>query len=147
MKPVEYLERILRFVLAAMRRLAAVWSVLVLCAAVQGADQPIDYATQIKPILVAKCFACHGALKEESGPRASTRRLPVYPRRWAHATECREKPPSSPLASVGGGVFCPPSLRFCTATPASVTPVSWKGAGHAGHAGRTGRTGRTGNQT
>jgi hypothetical protein len=69
MKLVEYLGKSLRFVLPAMRRLAPVWGVLVLCPTGQGADQPIDYATQIKPILVAKCFACHGALKEESGLR------------------------------------------------------------------------------
>ena len=33
------------------------------------ADQPIDYARQIKPILKERCYACHGALKQESNLR------------------------------------------------------------------------------
>ena len=31
--------------------------------------QTIDYVKQVKPILSAKCFACHGALKQEAGLR------------------------------------------------------------------------------
>ena len=36
------------------------------------AADPVDYATRIKPILVAHCYACHGALKQESGLRLDT---------------------------------------------------------------------------
>jgi hypothetical protein len=49
--------------------LAAVW------ATVRGEDQtarPIDYLRDVKPLLRAKCFACHGALKQESGLRLDT---------------------------------------------------------------------------
>ncbi len=40
----------------------------------QPAAQPhtIDYAKQIKPIFASRCFACHGALKQESGLRLDT---------------------------------------------------------------------------
>jgi len=33
------------------------------------AQEPVDYLTDVKPILAQKCFACHGALKQESGLR------------------------------------------------------------------------------
>jgi hypothetical protein len=32
----------------------------------------VDYSTQIKPILKARCYACHGALKQEAGLRLDT---------------------------------------------------------------------------
>lgn len=35
----------------------------------QAAAKDVDYKTQIKPLLKAHCFACHGALKQESGLR------------------------------------------------------------------------------
>jgi hypothetical protein len=34
----------------------------------RGAE-PVDYLKEIKPLLATKCFACHGALKHESGLR------------------------------------------------------------------------------
>ncbi len=39
----------------------------------RAADR-VDYARQVKPILTARCFACHGALKQESGLRVDTAR-------------------------------------------------------------------------
>jgi hypothetical protein len=33
---------------------------------------PVDYERQIKPILKARCYSCHGALKQESGLRLDT---------------------------------------------------------------------------
>jgi hypothetical protein len=35
-------------------------------------DVGIDYATQIKPILAARCYACHSALRKKSGLRLDT---------------------------------------------------------------------------
>ncbi|MDP7016547.1 MAG: PSD1 and planctomycete cytochrome C domain-containing protein [Pirellulaceae bacterium] len=34
-----------------------------------------DYAAKVKPVLKARCFACHGALKQESGLRLDTAKL------------------------------------------------------------------------
>jgi hypothetical protein len=49
--------------------------VAALAAAARGdaeADRPVDYLRDVKPILRARCFACHGALKQESGLRLDT---------------------------------------------------------------------------
>ena len=45
----------------------------VLVAASLGADR-VDYARQVKPLLAARCYACHGALKQKGGLRADTAR-------------------------------------------------------------------------
>src|SRR5262249_52736870 len=37
----------------------------------------VDYLTQIKPVLRERCFACHGALKQEGGLRLDTAVLAV----------------------------------------------------------------------
>ena len=39
---------------------------------VAWAAEPIDYAKQVKPILSAHCYACHGGFKQESGLRLDT---------------------------------------------------------------------------
>lgn len=36
------------------------------------ADEAVDYLRDIKPILKSRCYACHGALKQESGLRVDT---------------------------------------------------------------------------
>lgn len=41
---------------------------LCVTAGVSG-DTPVDYERQIKPILAKHCFACHGALRQQSGLR------------------------------------------------------------------------------
>src|SRR5438270_4544092 len=33
------------------------------------AAEPVDYVRDVKPVLKANCFACHGALKQEAGLR------------------------------------------------------------------------------
>ena len=38
---------------------------------------PVDYQTQIKPILTKHCVACHGALKQAGGLRLDTAKLAV----------------------------------------------------------------------
>jgi len=53
-------------------------ALLLLIASGAHAEQPaprVDYLKQVKPIFSAKCFACHGALKQESGLRLETRAL------------------------------------------------------------------------
>ncbi len=36
------------------------------------AEQAVDYVRQIKPVLRERCYACHGALKQEAGLRLDT---------------------------------------------------------------------------
>lgn len=40
-----------------------------------AADTPVDYQRQVRPILAARCFACHGTLKQESDLRLDTAAL------------------------------------------------------------------------
>jgi mono/diheme cytochrome c family protein len=35
-------------------------------------EKTVDYTTQIKPLLQARCYACHGALKQQAGLRLDT---------------------------------------------------------------------------
>jgi hypothetical protein len=48
--------------------LLAGWS----CVAARADTPSVDYLKDIKPILHERCYACHGALKTESGLRADT---------------------------------------------------------------------------
>ncbi|MEZ6128852.1 MAG: PSD1 and planctomycete cytochrome C domain-containing protein [Planctomycetaceae bacterium] len=41
-------------------------------AATSSAEDRVNYLTQIKPLLETKCYACHGALKQEGGLRLET---------------------------------------------------------------------------
>lgn len=41
------------------------------------AQEPVDYLRQIKPILQHRCYACHGALKQEGGLRLDTAALAI----------------------------------------------------------------------
>ncbi len=54
-------------------RIAACWIVFACVGRACFADgSPVDYATEIKPILTERCLACHGALKQEGGLRLDT---------------------------------------------------------------------------
>jgi hypothetical protein len=37
-----------------------------------GAEPSVDYLTQVKPLLKARCYSCHGALKQKGGLRLDT---------------------------------------------------------------------------
>ena len=39
------------------------------------AHEPVDYMRRIKPVLQARCYACHGVLKQEAGLRLDTAAL------------------------------------------------------------------------
>ena len=41
------------------------------------ADEHIDYIRHIKPVLIERCVACHGALKQEGGLRLDTAQLAI----------------------------------------------------------------------
>ncbi len=53
--------------------LAGFW-VICLPVAVLAAE-PVDYLRDVKPVLKERCFACHGALKQQSGLRLDTGKL------------------------------------------------------------------------
>src|SRR3954471_2268345 len=61
------------------------WGLLALCliaspwAVIETAkaEEPIDYARQIKPVLQARCYACHGVLKQKGGLRLDTAALAI----------------------------------------------------------------------
>ncbi|MFG0297663.1 MAG: PSD1 and planctomycete cytochrome C domain-containing protein [Maioricimonas sp. JB045] len=42
-----------------------------------AAAAPVDYESDIKPILKARCYACHGALKQEGSLRVDTARATI----------------------------------------------------------------------
>ena len=42
---------------------------LIACTGSASAGDRVDYLRDVKPILGQKCFACHGALKQQSGLR------------------------------------------------------------------------------
>ncbi|MEE3372679.1 MAG: c-type cytochrome domain-containing protein [Planctomycetota bacterium] len=44
-------------------------------AGVVSAADHVDYVKQLKHLLVTECYACHGALQQESGLRLETRGL------------------------------------------------------------------------
>ncbi len=50
---------------------------LVSCSSSLRADDQVDYLKQIKPVLRERCFACHGALKQEAGLRLDTAALAI----------------------------------------------------------------------
>ncbi|MFM9959641.1 MAG: DUF1553 domain-containing protein [Planctomycetaceae bacterium] len=58
------------------RHLLLAWLSL-LCVSSLLADEPVDYLKQIKPVLRERCFACHGALKQEAGLRLDTAALAI----------------------------------------------------------------------
>jgi uncharacterized protein DUF1553/uncharacterized protein DUF1549/cytochrome c len=41
------------------------------------ADEQVDYLSKIKPILAARCYSCHGILKQEAGLRLDTAVLAI----------------------------------------------------------------------
>lgn len=45
--------------------------------AVVLSDEQVDYLQQVKPILKARCYSCHGALKQEGGLRLDTAALAI----------------------------------------------------------------------
>lgn len=50
-------------------------AVLCLWSFALSAAEPVDYGREIKPFLKARCYACHGALKQNSGLRLDAGRL------------------------------------------------------------------------
>ena len=42
-----------------------------------GADDRVDYLTQVKPVFRERCFACHGAFKQEGSLRLDTAALAI----------------------------------------------------------------------
>jgi mono/diheme cytochrome c family protein len=58
-------------------RITSLLSVLVIAisGSLVSAEDPVDYEKQVKPLLRAHCFACHGSLKSEGGLRLDAGQL------------------------------------------------------------------------
>ncbi len=63
---------IARTVKALTRSLWLALAIAAIPAAAHAAAAPVDYAHDVKPLLKARCWACHGALKQEGGLRLDT---------------------------------------------------------------------------
>src|SRR4051812_15987658 len=59
-----------------MRTFLRITAVLVLASGARAGDE-IDYTRQIKPVLRARCYACHGVLKQKGGLRLDTAALAI----------------------------------------------------------------------
>jgi hypothetical protein len=55
-----------------MRRFLTCWAGLLAVAAPLDAAEPVNYLRDVKPVLQARCYACHGALKQKSKLRLDT---------------------------------------------------------------------------
>ena len=62
---------------ARFERLVLLVSLVVISFASVARSQEIDYLRQIKPLLAERCFACHGALKQNAGLRVDTAALAI----------------------------------------------------------------------
>ncbi|HIM29144.1 MAG TPA: DUF1553 domain-containing protein [Planctomycetes bacterium] len=52
-----------------MLRIVRLFLLMILTCGVVSAGEPVDYLTQVKPLLKTRCFACHSSLKQEGGLR------------------------------------------------------------------------------
>lgn len=50
----------------------SLFALLSMCKLGQASDEAADYLKQVKPLLRERCYACHGALKQEAGLRLDT---------------------------------------------------------------------------
>src|SRR5262245_21706137 len=55
-----------------MRRLIVLIASFVFLSPITVTGDEVDYVKQVKPILVARCYACHSALRKKSGLRVDT---------------------------------------------------------------------------
>ncbi len=85
---------------------------LILCvgAPVLRADDAVDYAKQIKPILKQRCFSCHGALKQKADLRLDTVAL------------MREGGDNGPALTPGSAAQSPIVHRVTSTEPAKRMP-------------------------
>src|SRR6187402_2572013 len=74
---------------------AVVWLLTGLLGGSALAAEPVDYLRDIKPVLKARCYACHGALKQQSGLRLDT------------AEALRKGGENGPVAMAGNSVGSP----------------------------------------
>lgn len=51
---------------------AIAWQLMLAAGIPVAADDGVDYVTQVKPMLRARCYACHGGLKQEASLRLDT---------------------------------------------------------------------------
>src|SRR5262245_7514503 len=57
---------------ASMPRLCLIVVLVLAPAGIASAAEKVEYQRDIKPLLARRCYACHGALKQQSGLRLDT---------------------------------------------------------------------------
>jgi Protein of unknown function (DUF1553)/Protein of unknown function (DUF1549)/Planctomycete cytochrome C len=58
-------------------RIREILATIVMLVGAARADDSVDYQKQIKPVLQARCYACHGVLKQKGGLRLDTAALAI----------------------------------------------------------------------
>ena len=88
-------------------------------------DQPIDFASEIAPILKANCLACHNQSKAESGLSLETRETILAGGDGGPAVSV-EHPLDSPLVARARGVdsIMPPEENEVGAKPLTATELA-----------------------
>jgi hypothetical protein len=84
---------------------AAVLANIAICFSVASARsaQPADYEKHVKPILAARCYRCHGPVKQESGLRLDTAALAVKGGDSGAAIVAGKSAESRLVAAIKGG--------------------------------------------
>ena len=70
----------------------------------------IDYATQVKPILTARCTVCHGALKQRAGLRLDAASLALKGGKHGAVVVPGEASESKIVHSISGGLYGAPKM-------------------------------------
>jgi mono/diheme cytochrome c family protein len=58
-------------------RIVTVFAAIQILLQVARAEETIDYTTRVRPVLQARCLACHGVLKQKGGLRLDTAALAI----------------------------------------------------------------------
>jgi mono/diheme cytochrome c family protein len=58
-------------------RFREILAAIALLAGAARAEDPVDYLKQVKPVVQARCYACHGVLKQKGGLRLDTAAMAI----------------------------------------------------------------------
>ena len=108
-----------------MRRFVVLIACGVLVPQIAAAGGGVDYTTQIKPILAARCYSCHSALRQQSGLRLDTAAMLVQGGDSGAAIEPGNSTESLVIQYISGeaGVRMPPEGEGEALDPAQITII------------------------